>query len=344
MISETTGRGGDRGGDHTHRASAVPDGVIVGWGRSVVEHEAQGVLSLAEHIGEEFCRAVRIIHDCLGRVIVTGLGKSGIIARKIAATLTSTGTLANYLHPTEAMHGDMGMVRRGDVILALSKSGETEELDVLIPIIKSLELPIIAITARRDSRLGRQADVTLEMGDVEEACNMDLVPTTSTTTTMAFGDALAVALLQLRGFGPSDFRQLHPGGAIGRSMLTVRDLMHTGERIPTVPEDAPAHEVLFEMTGKRLGHTCVVDDGGRLVGIITDGDLRRSLEKGFDLGAVIAADLMTRNPKTIDADMLAAAAVNRMEEHQITLLVIVNAGGQPDGVVHLHDLLRAKVV
>jgi len=330
--------------ERSRKPPQVDDEQIAEWGREVVRLEAKGVGGLADHIGPDFVKAVRLIHDCPGQVIVTGMGKSGIIGRKIAATLTSTGTLASYMHPTEGLHGDVGMVRRGDVILAISKSGDTEELESLLPLLGSMDLTIIGMTGRRDSYLGRSSHLVLEIGEVEEACNMDLVPTTSTTATLALGDALAVALLSLRGFGPRDFRRLHPGGSIGRSLLTVEDLMHRGEEIPRVALDAPAPEVLLEMTGKRMGATCVVDDDGRLAGIITDGDLRRSIERGFDLGVVIAADLMTADPKTIDGDQLAASAVNRMEEHQITHLIIVDDEGHPRGFVHLHDLLRAKVV
>ncbi len=326
------------------KLSEVTDDLIQEWGRRVIELEVQGVAGLSDSVNSDFSRAVRMIHDCPGRVIVTGLGKSGIIGQKIAATLTSTGTPAAYLHPTEGLHGDLGMVRRGDVILAISKSGETEELEALIPILKSMKLPIIAMTANRDSFLGRHADLVLNIGNTEEACSMDLVPTTSTTTTLALGDALAVALFSMRGFGPSDYRQLHPRGSIGRSLRTVGDLMHTGEEIPIVPLNAGSNQVLLEMTSKRLGATCVVDEDGCLLGIITDGDLRRSLESGFDLGAVIAADLMTENPKTIESEAVAAVAVNHMEEHEITQLVIVDKGGVPKGIVHLHDMLRAKVV
>jgi arabinose-5-phosphate isomerase len=323
---------------------AVDDARIAGWGRRVIDLEAGGVAALAENIGEDFCAAVRLIHDCPGKVIVTGIGKSGLIGRKIAATLTSTGTPAAYLHPVESLHGDLGMVGRGDIILAISKSGETEELETIIPVLQEMELPVIAMTARRNSTLGAAAEIVLDIGDTEEACTMDLVPTTSTTATLALGDALAVALLSLRGFGPSDYRQLHPRGAIGRSLLTVGDLMHTGEELPVVGLDTGADQVLLEMTSKRLGCTCVVDAEGRLQGMITDGDLRRSLEKGFDLGAVIAADLMTAGPKTIAASDLAASAVNRMENFKITQLIILDDTGVPQGIVHLHDLLRAKVV
>lgn len=324
--------------------SKITNEQIQGWGRRVVELEAQGISDLAASINADFSRVVRLLHDCPGRVIVTGIGKSGIIGQKIAATLTSTGTPASFLHPTEGLHGDLGMIRRGDVILAISKSGETEELETLVPILKSMSLPIVAMTSNRDSFLGQQSDIVLDIGNTEEACTMDLVPTTSTTTTLALGDALAVALLSMRGFGPSDYRQLHPRGSIGRSLLTVRDLMHTGDEIPVVTEDAGSDQVLLEMTSKRLGATCVIDGEGHLRGIITDGDLRRSLEKGFDLGAVIAADLMTENPKQIESEALAASAVNKMEEYQITQLVITDKEGIPLGIVHLHDLLRAKVV
>jgi arabinose-5-phosphate isomerase len=323
---------------------AVDDEQILVWGRDVLHQEARGIAALVEYLGPDFVRAVRIIHRSQGRLIVTGVGKSGLIGHKIAATMTSTGSLASFMHPTDALHGDVGMVRRGDVLLALSKSGETAELDALIPLVRAFDVPVIAITGTRASRLGQQSDLTLEIGPLEEACNMDLVPTTSTTATLALGDALAVALLQLRGFGPEEFRQLHPGGAIGRALLKVEDLMHTGEEIPIVPLGAPAHQVLLEMTSKRLGATLVVDEEDRLRGIITDGDLRRSLERDFDLGAVIAADLMTLDPKTIDPQVLGVVALNRMEEHKITQLAIVDEAGRPYGILHLHDLLNAKVV
>jgi arabinose-5-phosphate isomerase len=244
----------------------------------------------------------------------------------------------------EGLHGDIGMVRRSDVIIAISKSGNTEELEALLPILTSMKVPIVAMTSDPDSFLGSHATHILDIGETEEACNMDLVPTTSTTTTLALGDALAVALLSLRGFGPSDYRQLHPRGSIGRSLLTIADLMHTGDELPVVALNASSDQVLLEMTSKRLGVTCVVDEEGRLKGIITDGDLRRSLEKGFDLGAVIAADLMTKAPKNIEPDALAASGVGLMEDHQITQLVITDADGVPVGIVHLHDLLRARVV
>ncbi len=343
MIDEAGGTTDPAPGSDPGRTD-VDDDQIAEWGRRVVELEARGVGALADRIGTDFCAAVKMIHDCPGKVIVTGIGKSGLIGRKVAATLTSTGTPAAYLHPVEGLHGDLGMVGRGDIILAISKSGETEELETIIPVLKEMELAIIAMTARRDSTLGATADIVLDIGDTEEACTMDLVPTTSTTATLVLGDALAVALLSLRGFGPSDYRLLHPRGSIGRSLLTVGDLMHTGEELPTVELGTGADEVLLEMTSKRLGCTCVVDTDGRLQGMITDGDLRRSLERGFDLGAVIAADLMTPGPKTIEAEDLAAGAVNRMEAFQITQLIIVDERGVPQGIVHLHDLLRAKVV
>ncbi|MFC1500109.1 SIS domain-containing protein [Candidatus Zixiibacteriota bacterium] len=327
-----------------HNPREVSDDEIIQWGRNVVELEARGVADISGKIGSEFATVVRLLHDCPGRIVVTGMGKSGIIGKKIAATLTSTGTPAAFLHPVEGLHGDIGMVRRSDVIIAISKSGNTEELENLLPILKSMNVPIIAMTSDRDSFLGGQATYILDIGSTEEACNMDLVPTTSTTSTLALGDALAVALLSLRGFGPSDYRLLHPRGSIGRSLLSIADLMRTGEELPIVALNASADTVLLEMTSKRLGTTCVVDDTGRLVGIITDGDLRRSLEKGFDLGAVIAADLMTEGPKTIEPDALAASAVGLMEDHQITQLVIIDTDGVPTGIVHLHDLLRARVV
>jgi len=324
--------------------SLVDDEQILVWGRDVLRQEAHGVEVLIDRIGTEFSQVVRLMHESPGRVILSGIGKSGLVGHKIAATLTSTGTLAAFMHPTEALHGDVGMIRRGDVLMVISKSGETAELEALIPLVRVFDVPVVAITADRESRLGKQADLVLELGALEEACNMDLVPTTSTTATLALGDALAVALLSLRGFGPDDYRQLHPGGAIGRALLRVDDLMHTGEDLPLVLLDAPSHQVLLEMTSKRLGATLVVDAEGRLRGIITDGDLRRSLEKDFDLGAVIAADLMTPDPKTIEAEVLGAVALNRMEEYKITQLAIVDEAGRPLGILHLHDLLQAKVV
>ena len=263
--------------------SLVDDEQILVWGRDVLRQEAHGVEVLIDRIGTEFSQVVRLMHESPGRVILSGIGKSGLVGHKIAATLTSTGTLAAFMHPTEALHGDVGMIRRGDVLMVISKSGETAELEALIPLVRVFDVPVVAITADRESRLGKQADLVLELGALEEACNMDLVPTTSTTATLALGDALAVALLSLRGFGPDDYRQLHPGGAIGRALLRVDDLMHTGEDLPLVLLDAPSHQVLLEMTSKRLGATLVVDAEGRLRGIITDGDLRRSLEKDFDL-------------------------------------------------------------
>jgi arabinose-5-phosphate isomerase len=251
MSDEVRKRSGAASGSPRGRIK-VDDDRIVEWGRRVVDLEARGIADLAPRIGADFCSAVRLISDCPGKVIVTGIGKSGIIGRKIAATLTSTGTPAAYLHPVEGLHGDLGMVGRGDIIVAISKSGETEELETLIPVLKKMELPVIAMTAQRDSSLGRQADIVLDIGDTEEACTMDLVPTTSTTATLALGDALAVALLSLRGFGPSDYRLLHPRGSIGRSLLTVGDLMRTGDEIPSVGLDAGADEGICGVRSRKV--------------------------------------------------------------------------------------------
>ncbi len=321
--------------------------MIIEWAKRVLEQEAQAVRSLIDRIGPEFEKAVELILKCTGKVVVTGVGKSGIIGRKIASTLSSTGTPAFFLHPADALHGDLGMLEMRDIVLAISKSGETEELLSILPVIKRQGNKLIVMTCNPNSSLARAADVVLDVGVKEEACPLGLAPTTSTTATLALGDALAVALLQSRGFKAEDFAKIHPKGALGKKLLLrVRDLMHVGEEFPKVQEEAPMKEVLLEMTSKRLGVTGVMNGGGELVGVITDGDLRRALEKFPDLLTKRAKDIMTCNPKSIEADALAVEALRRMEEYSITsLFVFENPGDRiPIGIIHLHDILKAGVV
>ena len=319
----------------------------IGEGRRVLAIEAQAIQTLIERIDARFVAAVQLLHACAGKVVVSGMGKSGLIGQKIAATLASTGTPSFFLHPADGIHGDLGMLARQDVLIALSNSGETDELLKLLPSIKRLNIPIIALTGKPQSTLAKNSDVVLDVSVREEACPMGLAPTASTTATLAMGDALAVALLQKRGFKPDDFAQFHPGGTLGRRLLLkVRDLMHEGPGIPRVGATASAREAILEMSSKRLGMTTVVDKAGDLVGVITDGDLRRFLEKGIDLHAARAADLASRTPKMIGPDELAARAVQIMEEHSITSLIVVNRKDpkQLIGILHLHDLLKSGVV
>jgi arabinose-5-phosphate isomerase len=313
--------------------------------RRVLAIEARGIETVASRLDARFDRALELLAGRTGKVIVTGMGKSGIICRKIAATLTSTGTPALFLHAAEAAHGDAGVLVRGDAVVAVSSSGESDELLRLLPLVKRLGLPIIALTGNPRSTLGRAADVILDVGVGEEACPMGLAPTASTTAMLALGDALAVALLERKGFGPEDFAVLHPAGALGRRFLRVEDLMHRDDAVPLVPHHAPFPRVLMEITGKRLGVTGVVGLKGDLSGVITDGDLRRALQRIGDPRSAVAADLMTKNPKTISAGALAAEAVATMERYSITSLFIVAEGsGKPLGIIHLHDLLKARVV
>ncbi len=311
--------------------------------RRVLEVEADAVRALADRLDERFTRAVALLEACRGRVVVTGMGKSGLVARKLAATLAGTGTPALFLHPAEGVHGDLGMLLAGDVVVALSNSGETDELLALLPAIKRLALPLVVLTGRPDSRLAQHGDVVLDVSVREEACPMNLTPTASTTAAIALGDALAVALLTRRGLRPEDFARLHPGGALGRRLVRVEELMHRGDAVPIVRTDASLDEVIREMSAKRLGATAVVDDAGRVVGIVTDGDLRRAVQRGGGSLSGTAASLMTREPKTVGRHELAATALALMERHAITQLLIVDDGGRADGILHLHDLLRAKI-
>lgn len=321
--------------------------MIIERAKRVLQIEAEAIERLAERITEDFVRAVELILACEGKVVVTGVGKSGIIGQKIASTLACTGTPAFFLHPTEGIHGDLGMLEKRDIVVAISNSGETDELSQILPLIKRYGNKLIVLTGGTTSTLARAGDVVLDVSVQEEACPLGLAPTASTTAALAMGDALAVALLEKRGFDKEDFAIRHPGGKLGkRLLLKVTDLMHVGEELPTVYEDTLMKEAMMEITSKRLGVTGVVNERKELVGVITDGDLRRALERYPDLLDRKAAEVMTRNPKWIEADTLAAQAVQQMEEHTITSLFVFDKAGEmiPRGIIHLHDLLKAGVV
>jgi arabinose-5-phosphate isomerase len=311
----------------------------------VLRIEAEAILGLIPKLDERFERAVELLRGCAGRVIVTGMGKSGLIGRKIAATLASTGTPAHFLHPAEGVHGDLGMVARGDVVLALSNSGETDEALAILPPLKRLGVPILLLTGNPTSSLARQCEVVLDVSVPEEACPMNLTPTSSTTAALAVGDALAMVLLELRGFRPEDYAALHPRGSLGwRALFRVADLMLTGDALPIVPESTPLRDVIVEMTRKRKGMTTVTDGAGRLVGVVTDGDLRRLHLTGKSIDDLSAGQAASREPKTIRSEDLAAKALEVMETWQITSLVIVDEARRPVGLIHMHDILRAKIV
>lgn len=313
--------------------------------RDVLETEAAAVRNLVSKLGAPFLEAIRVMLECRGRVVVSGIGKSGHVARKIASTLASTGTPAFFVHPAEAHHGDLGMVTRDDVLLALSNSGESEELLGIVPLVKRQGARLVAITGRPDSSLARLADVHLDAGVEREACPLGLAPTASTTAAMALGDALALALLDARGFSAEDFARSHPGGTLGRQLLTrVADVMRTGAQVPSVREDALLSEAILEISRKGMGMTAVVDADGRLVGMYTDGDLRRTLEHNADVRGVVIRDVMTRSPRTIGPEQLAQEAVRLMDQHRINQLVVVDAEGRVAGALNTHDLLRAKVI
>jgi arabinose-5-phosphate isomerase len=315
--------------------------------KRVLRVEAQSLLDLAERIDENFSRAVELLYHCRGKVVVMGMGKSGLVGRKMASTFASTGTPAFFLHPAEGVNGDFGMLAKEDVIIAISNSGETRELLEVLPLIKRFGNHLITLTGNVNSSLAKTGDVHLDIRVKEEACPFNLAPTASTTTTLALGDALAVALMEKRDFKKEDFAMLHPGGTLGkRLLLKVADLMHSGKAFPMVSEKILMRDAVFEITSKRLGVTGVCNTEGHLVGVITDGDLRRGLEKFSDLFNREASEVMTRNPKWIEKDALAAKAVQRMEEYSITSLFVFNKGGDkiPAGIIHLHDLLKAGVV
>ena len=307
--------------------------------------EARALQGLAARLGEGFAPAVQAMLQGRGRVVVMGMGKSGHVGRKIAATLASTGTPAMFVHPGEASHGDLGMVMPGDVVLAISNSGESDELAAILPAIRRIGVKLVAMTGQPASTLAQHADIVLDSAVEEEACPLNLAPTASTTAQMALGDALAVALLDARGFRPEDFARSHPGGSLGRKLLMhVRDLMRSGDDVPRVAPGAPMGELLREMTGKGLGFTAVVDPEGRPAGIFTDGDLRRLIENGADLRALTAAEVMHRSPRLVQAASLAVAAAEVMELHRITSVLVVDEQGLLVGALNSNDLMRAKVI
>jgi len=313
--------------------------------RDTLDVEAAAVLRLKHHLGDNFLQAVRLVLASPGRVVVMGMGKSGHIGRKIVATLASTGTPAMFVHPAEASHGDLGMIQPVDVVLAISNSGESDELNMVLPMIKRLGIPLLAMTGHAESTLARHASVFLNSGVEKEACPLNLAPTASTTAQLALGDALAVALLDARGFKAEDFARSHPGGALGRKLLThVRDVMRSGDQVPKVLTTATFSELMREMSAKGLGAAAVLDDAGQVCGIFTDGDLRRLIEKGVDLRGSTAAQVMHPHPQTVSADALAVEAAELMELRRITSVLVVDAQGQLCGALNSNDLMRAKVI
>jgi arabinose-5-phosphate isomerase len=315
------------------------------WGRDVLKTEAEAVGALAATLGSDFVAAVECLLECKGRVVVSGMGKSGHVARKTAATLASTGTPGFFVHPAEASHGDLGMITADDVFMAISYTGETEELLSIVPLIKRTGATLIAITGRAQSSLALLADIHLDARVEREACPHNLAPTTSTTAALALGDALAVAVLDARGFSRDDFARSHPGGSLGRRLLTyVRDVMRTGDRVPRIGLDATVQDALFEITSKRMGMTAVVDADGRVKGIFTDGDLRRVLERPGDFRTLSIESVMTRDPRTIGPEELAMAAVESMERRRIMQMLVVDDAGSLIGALNTHDLLSSKVI
>ena len=313
--------------------------------RETLDIEAAAVLGLKQHLGQAFARGVEMMLQVRGRVVVMGMGKSGHVGRKMAATLASTGTPAMFVHPGEASHGDLGMIKSVDLVLAISNSGETEELIAILPVLKRLGVPLIAMTGKAESTLSRHADVFLNCGVEKEACPLNLAPTASTTAQLALGDALAVALLDARGFKEEDFARSHPGGALGRKLLThVSDVMRTGEAVPKVAAQASFSELMREMSVKGLGAAAVVDEHAKVLGIFTDGDLRRLVERGIDLRGTSAKQVMHPNPTTIASDALAVDAAELMELHRITSVLVLDAAGRLCGALNSNDLMRAKVI
>ena len=323
----------------------INDARALALARDVLDIEADAVRALRDQLDGDFVQAVALLLGCRGRVVVSGIGKSGHIARKIAATLASTGTPAFFVHPAEASHGDLGMVTPDDVFIGISYSGESEELVAILPLVKRIGAKLIAITGRAESSLGTLADVNLNAAVSKEACPLNLAPTASTTAALALGDALAVAVLDARGFGSEDFARSHPGGALGRRLLTyVRDVMRSGDDVPSVGLDATLSDALFQITAKRLGMTAVVDAAGHVAGIFTDGDLRRVLARDGDFRTLPITDVMTRQPRTIGPDHLAVEAVELMERHRINQMLVVDADGALIGALNMHDLFSKKVI
>ena len=327
------------------RAATPKGGTSLDVGRRVLDIEARAVQALIQRLDGGFSDAVDLLYDCKGKVVVSGMGKSGLIGQKIAATMASTGTPSFFLHPAEGLHGDLGMLARGDLLIAISNSGETQEILQLLPFMERMGIAVVAIVGRMGSTLAKNSAVALDVSVAEEACPMGLAPTASTTATLAMGDALAVALLEKRGFKEQDFAQFHPGGTLGRRLLVkVRDVMHAGAELPQVQETVLASVAILEMSAKKLGMTTVVDRAGALLGVITDGDLRRFLQQGGDFSKITAGSLASRRPKLIGPDELAAKAVEMMERYSITTLVVADNAKRIVGVVHLHDLLKHGIV
>jgi arabinose-5-phosphate isomerase len=325
--------------------TAHPDSSLRASGIAVIETEVRALASLVARIDHAFADACRFMLECKGRVVVTGMGKSGHVGRKIAATLASAGTPSFFMHPGEASHGDLGMITSGDVVLAISNSGGTSEIVTILPLIKRLGVPLITLTGDPRSRMAEEADVNIDVGVEEEACPLGLAPTASTTATLAMGDALAIALLEARGFSAEDFARSHPGGRLGRRLLLhVSDIMHTGDDMPTVPMDVPVSQALMEMTRKGLGTTAIVDDDLTVLGIYTDGDLRRTLDREVDVHKARISDVMTAECVTVPPNILAAEGLKVMEDHEINSLLVVDEGRRLVGVLSMHDLLRAGVI
>lgn len=313
-------------------------------GLAVIETEAQAIFDLTQKIDERFEKACELLLACTGRIVVTGMGKSGHIGSKMASTFASTGSPAFFMHPGEASHGDLGMITRNDVVVAISHSGNTQEIVTLLPLLKRLEVPLIALTGNMQSTLAKTADVHLDVSIRQEACPLGLAPTTSTTVALVMGDALAVALLQARGFSAEDFALSHPGGALGkRLLLRIDELSHKGDQLPVISEQATISEALIEVTNKKLGMTCVVDQAGILLGVYTDGDIRRTLTRQYDINTTQLKEVITRNCQTVHKGILAAEALAVMQKHSITSLVVVDQQHRPEAVIHLHDLLKAGV-
>ena len=329
----------------TARAVSPKGGTSLDAGRRVLGIEARAVQALVQRLDGGFTQAVDLLYQCKGKVVVSGMGKSGLIGQKIAPTMASTGTPSFFLHPAEGLHGDLGMLARRDVLIAISNSGETQEILQLLPFMERMGIPVVAIVGRMSSTLAKNSTVALDVSVAEEACPMGLAPTASTTATLAMGDALAVALLEKRGFKEENFAQFHPGGTLGRRLLVkVRDLMHKGQELPQVEETVLASVAILEMSAKKLGMTTVVDRAGALLGVITDGDLRRFVQQGGDFSKINAGSLASRRPKLIGPDELAAKAVEMMERFSITTLVVADSAKRIVGVVHLHDLLKHGIV
>ena len=330
------------------KATPLDPARVLAMARETLQIEAEAVTALADRVDDRFVQAVRCLMACSGRVVVTGMGKSGHIGRKLAATLASTGTPAMFVHPAEASHGDLGMITPQDVVLGISNSGESDELSAILPLIKRMGVPLVAFTGRADSTLARNADVVLDTAVAKEACPHNLAPTASTTAQLALGDALAVALLDARGFKADDFARSHPGGALGRKLLTlVSDVMRSGDDVPRVTADVPLMALMREMSAKGLGMSAVVDAQGRVQGVFTDGDLRRLIEKtgsSTDLRALTAGEVMHADPRTIDADALAVVAAELMEARRITSVLVVDGAGVLVGALNSNDLMRAKVI